>query len=92
MGKRLFVRNLAQTVTDAALAEVFRTQGTVVSAQVVVDPRTGESRGTGVVEMNSDEEARRAAKALDLKEVEGRCIVVQPDRPKSDRTHPRRRG
>lgn len=92
MGKRLFVGNLAKTVTDATLAEVFSTQGTVRSAQVVVDPKTGEPRGTGLVEMGSDEEARAAVKALDLKEVEGRCITVQFDRPRTGGARIRRRG
>jgi len=83
MGKKLFVGNLAQGVTDGILSKVFGTHGTVASAQVIIDPRTGESRGVGIVEMASDEEARLARRALDLQEVEGRCITVQEARGKS---------
>jgi cold-inducible RNA-binding protein len=90
MGRKLFVGNLAQAVTDTTLSKVFEACGTVRSAEVVLDRHTGCSRGFALVEMATDEQARTAIKSLNLKEVEGRCITVQEDRPRTASKAPRR--
>ena len=51
MGKKLYVGNLAYSVTDAMLSEMFSAHGTVQSAQVIMDRDTGRSKGFGFVEM-----------------------------------------
>jgi cold-inducible RNA-binding protein len=82
MGRKLYVGNLAFGVTGSTLSQLFEAHGTVRSVQVVTDRDTGHSRGFGFVEMGSDQEARAAIKALNLKELEGRCIIVNEARPK----------
>jgi RNA recognition motif-containing protein len=85
MGKKLYVGNLAYTVTDGTLEQLFARHGKVQSAQVIMDRDTGRSKGFGFVEMQDATEAQTAMTALNLKEVEGRCLTVNEARPKTDR-------
>jgi RNA recognition motif-containing protein len=84
MGKKLYVGNLAYGVTDQHLEQLFGQHGSVQSAQVIMDRDTGRSKGFGFVEMGSDDEARSATTALNLKEVEGRSITVNEARPRTE--------
>ncbi len=84
MGKKLYVGNLAYTITDSDLQRMFEEFGTVVSAQVIMDRETGRSKGFGFVEMNSDSEAQAAIDALNSKEVDGRSLTVNEARPKPE--------
>jgi RNA recognition motif-containing protein len=84
MGRKLYVGNLAYSVTDGALEQLFGQHGTVQSAQIIMDRDTGRSKGFGFVEMGSDQEAQAAITALNLKEVEGRCLTVNEARPRPE--------
>jgi RNA recognition motif-containing protein len=84
MAKRLYVGNLAYSVTDATLRQLFETHGTVNSAQVIMDRDTGRSKGFGFVEMNNDQEAQAAIAALNGQQVDGRALTVNEARPKSE--------
>ena len=76
MGRRLYVGNLAWTVTDQDLHDVFSEAGTVESSQVIMDRATNRSRGFGFVEMATDEAAEAAVKKLNGRDVKGRPIRV----------------
>jgi RNA recognition motif-containing protein len=76
MGRRLYVGNLAWTVTDQDLRDVFSEAGNVDSSQVIMDRATNRSRGFGFVEMATDEAADAAIKKLNGREVKGRPIRV----------------
>jgi RNA recognition motif-containing protein len=84
MGKKLYVGNLAYSVTDSDLQAMFEPHGTVQSAQVIMDRDTGRSKGFGFVEMGSDAEAQAAIQALNGVEREGRPLTVNEARPKTD--------
>jgi RNA recognition motif-containing protein len=84
MGRKLYVGNLAYSVTDGTLEQLFGQHGTVQSAQIIMDRDTGRSKGFGFVEMGSDQEAQAAITALNLKEVEGRCLTVNEARPRPE--------
>jgi len=84
MGKKLYVGNLAYSVTDADLQRMFEAHGAVQSAQVIMDRDTGRSKGFGFVEMGSDQEARAAISALNGKEIEGRTLTVNEARPREE--------
>src|SRR5690554_1699429 len=49
VGKKLYVGNLAYSVTSGDLEEMFSEFGTVQSAQVIEDRDTGRSKGFGFV-------------------------------------------
>ena len=76
MGRRLYVGNLAWTVTDQDLRDVFSEAGNVDSSQVIMDRATNRSRGFGFVEMATDEAADAAIKKLNGREIKGRPIRV----------------
>jgi RNA recognition motif-containing protein len=82
MGKKLYVGNLAYSVADGDLEQMFAAHGSVRSAQVIMDRDTGRSKGFGFVEMNSDEEAQAAINALNGQEIGGRTLTVNEARPK----------
>lgn len=76
MGRRLYVGNLAWTVTDQDLQDAFSEVGRVESSQVIIDRATNRSRGFGFVEMSSDQEAETAVKKLNGRDIKGRPIRV----------------
>jgi RNA recognition motif-containing protein len=84
MGRKLYVGNLAYTMSDSDLERIFSAHGTVQSAQVIMDRDTGRSKGFGFVEMGSDAEAQAAITALNGNEVEGRTLTVNEARPKTE--------
>lgn len=87
---KLFVGNLALNTTSEEIRGLFSPFGAISSVEVVMDRRTGESKGFGFVEMQAKAEARRAVAALDLKELNGRCMTVNAARPEGARRSGRR--
>jgi len=82
VSKKLFVGSLPWAVNDEGLKQAFSAYGKVVSATVVVDRRSGRSKGFGFVEMENDSEAKAAIEALNGSELNGRNIVVNEAKPK----------
>ena len=60
MPTKLYVGNLAYSVTNEDLEGLFSQAGKVDSAVVVVDKFSGQSRGFGFVEMADSNDAARA--------------------------------
>lgn len=93
MNKKIYVGNLAFSVTADDLRDVFGQHGTVTSAQIVSDRDTGRSRGFGFVEMSDGADA--AIANLNGAELQGRTLTVNEARPREDRPRTggnRRRG
>ena len=76
MAKKLYVGNLAYSVTDEDLKNLFSQSGTVESVAVISDKFSGQSKGFGFVEMADAGEADAAIKSLDGTELKGRNIKV----------------
>ncbi len=75
---KLFVSNLADTVSEAALREIFSEEGRrVTEVSVVTERATGKPRGFGFVELVTADEAEAARQSLDGRELEGRPISVR---------------
>jgi RNA recognition motif-containing protein len=92
VNKKLYVGNLAYTVTADALRDLFAEVGEVVSSTVISDRYSNRSKGFGFVEMATEEKAEEAINQLDGKELEGREIKVAEARPpRKDRDRQRRR-
>jgi hypothetical protein len=66
MGKKLYVGNLAYSVTSESLEQMFLEFGAVTSAQVIQDRETGRSKGFGFVE----------------KQLDGRSLTVNEAKPR----------
>ena len=90
MQNKLFVGSLSYSVTDQELNDMFAEFGTVLSAKVITDRDSGQSKGFGFVEFSNAEEAKKAIDAMAGKEVGGRQLTVNVAKPMGDR--PANRG
>ena len=81
----IYVGNLSPQVTDNDLRAAFQTYGEITSASVVKDKWSGDSRGFGFVEMAKKEEGEAAIRALNGTDLQGKSIVVNEARPKTER-------
>ena len=61
---RVYVGNLAWSVDNLALENLFREQGNVLEAKVVYDRESGRSRGFGFVTYSSADEVNSAIDSL----------------------------
>jgi RNA recognition motif-containing protein len=86
---KLYVGNLPHSLTEQDLTDLFSPYGNIKESKLIVDRDTNKSRGFGFVEMESKEEALKAIKELNGKDVEGREIVVNEARPKERRDNNR---
>ena len=87
---RIYVGNLPYSVTDDELRDVFSDFGELVSAEVVKDKFSGQSKGFGFVEMPNNSEADQAIKALNDTDLKGRKLTVNEARPRAERPPQRR--
>jgi len=85
MAQKLFVGGISFSTTSDGLREFFAQSGNVLSANVVTDQFSGQSRGFGFVEMSTDEEAQKAVAALNGQNLDGRALKVEVAKPKTDR-------
>lgn len=81
----IYVGNLAYSLQDDELQEIFAEYGAVVSAKIIIDKMTNKSKGFGFVEMSNDDEARNAIEHLNQAELEGRTLIVNEARERTER-------
>ncbi len=81
----IYVGNIAYTVSQEDIQEVFADYGTVKRVTVPMDRETGRPRGFAFVEMSADSEEDAAIEALDGAEWLGRDIRVNKARPREER-------
>ncbi len=84
----IYVGNLALSVNEADLREVFQAFGEVSKTSVIKDKFTGESRGFGFVEMSNGTEALKAISMLNGKDLKGRTAKVNEAKPRTDGPRP----
>jgi RNA recognition motif-containing protein len=85
MNKRLYIGNLSNEVTENDLNHNFSTIGKVVSAVIIKDKYSNQSKGFGFVEMETEDEARKAIDQFNGGELQGKKIVVSEARePRKD--------
>jgi len=82
---KIYAGNLANTIDDQMLQELFSPYGEVTSARVIKDRFTGDSRGFGFVEMAEKEMAIAAIEGLNGSEVEGQTLRMSEAREREDR-------
>lgn len=78
----VYIGKLPFSTTDENLAELFRAYGQVLSARVVRDRDTGQSKGFGFVEISDEQEALAAISALNNTSLEGQTLIVNEAREK----------
>lgn len=76
MSKRIYIGNLSYTTTEERLSELFSEFGEVVSATIIKDRDTSQSKGFGFVELSDEADSEGAISRLSGKEVDGRRVRV----------------
>jgi RNA recognition motif-containing protein len=79
---KLYVGNLAYSVSNDDLHELFSQVGHVQSATVITDKFSGQSKGFGFVEMTTSEEAANAIRQFNDSDLKGRNIKVNEAKPR----------
>ncbi|KAK9811006.1 hypothetical protein WJX73_005608 [Symbiochloris irregularis] len=80
----IFVKNLADSVTDEKLRELFGEFGAITSAVVMRDDE-GNSKGFGFVNFDQADEAKAAVDDLNGKDVEGKLLYAGRAQKKAER-------
>lgn len=83
--RKLFVGNVAYSVTEEALSQYFGQFGTLVSVKLIMDRATGRSKGIAFVEYETEEMAQAAIEAANGADLDGRALVVNVARPQVPR-------
>jgi len=78
---QIYVSNLPLKITDEDLKSMFEKFGTVKSAEIGLDKKTGASMGYGIVVMPVKSDVRDAIDALRGKEIEGKPLRVRVLKP-----------
>jgi RNA recognition motif-containing protein len=82
MASKLYVGNLAYSVSNDDLRALFSQVGQVQSATVITDKFSGQSKGFGFVEMTTAEEVANAIRQFNETELKGRNIKVNEAKPR----------
>ncbi|AEE17137.1 RNA recognition motif domain-containing protein [Treponema brennaborense] len=87
MSKKIYVGNLNYRTTEDTLSSAFSQYGEIVSAVVIKDKFTEQSKGFGFIEMADDAAADAAIADMNGKEVDGRRVRVNiaEDKPRTSR-------
>lgn len=86
MNRRLYVGNLAYSVTSEQLQNLFAAHGEVVEVNMITDRDTGRSKGFGFVEMATEEDCRKAIQELDDRDLDGRNIKVNEAKERENKS------
>jgi RNA recognition motif-containing protein len=88
----IYVGNLSYEVTEDDLKQMFEEYGSIVKTIIIKDRETGRSKGFGFVEMNEQEDGKKAIQELDGTSVKDRNIKVNEARPRKERERPGRKS
>ena len=80
----IFVGSLPFSLEEADLRSSFEEYGAVNSVKIITDKFTGRSKGFGFIEMENDDEAKKAIAELNGSTVNGRTIVVSVSEPRPE--------
>lgn len=92
MASKLFVGGLPYSTTSEDLREYFAQCGSVLSATVITDRFSGQSRGFGFVEMSTEAEGETAIAKFDGQPFGGRRLTVNVANPQAARSGGSRSG
>ncbi|PCI53573.1 MAG: RNA recognition motif containing protein [Gammaproteobacteria bacterium] len=74
---KLLVRNLSRSTTEQEIRTLFSTHGSVTECDLVLDQKTGKSKGFAFVEMPNEKEAKSAIATLHETRVANNRIRVK---------------
>ncbi|KAI9490006.1 hypothetical protein BDB00DRAFT_790624 [Zychaea mexicana] len=81
----LYIKNLDANVSNNDLFNLFRKFGRIISARVMSNPQTGQSKGYGFVSYDKPEEASAALREMNGKLIGTKQLIVAYHEPKKPR-------
>lgn len=90
MVPKLFVGNIAYSVDESKLESIFSEIEGFKSIKIVRDRETGNSKGFGFVEFETEDAANEAMEKFNGTDVDGRSLKVDKAKPQENR--PPRQG
>ena len=78
---KLLIRNLSRTTTENELRTLFETFGAVQSCNLVLDKKSGLSKGFAFIEMPRRGDAKAAVISLNHKEIDNNTVRVKYAEP-----------
>jgi len=82
---KLYVGNLSKTTTQEELTALFAQAGDVVTADIVKDRKSGESKGFAFVTMSAQSEADKATSMFNAFSFGGQALKVNLATPRPTR-------
>ena len=79
---KIYVGNLDYKVNESELESLFSEFGTVSSVRIISDKYNGRSKGFGFVEMENNDEAKKAVSGLNGSSLKSRDITVNEAKPR----------
>ncbi len=86
MEKKIYVANISYTATEQDNKHLFSEYGEVVSVKIITDKFTGQSKGFGFVEMESESDAQKTISELNGKPFMGKTLTLAEAKPQQPRT------
>jgi len=80
----IYVGNLNYQASEEELQAIFEEFGTVNSTKIITDKFSGRSKGFGFIEMENDNEAKKAIDGLNGTTFKDRELTVNEARPRRE--------
>lgn len=74
---KLQITNIERTLTEEDLNKIFSKYGSLKSCDLIMDAKTGKSKGFGFVTIQDEEIAREVVKQLNGRVINGEKIKVK---------------
>ena len=81
----IYIGNLSYDTAEADVRMAFEGHGEVTRVNLISDRDSGQSKGFGFVEMETQQEAEAAIQALNESDMHGRTIKVSEARERTER-------
>jgi RNA recognition motif-containing protein len=92
MAGKIYVGNISFDATEQDIRGLFSEYGEIELLKIITDRFTGQSRGFGFIEMETEDDAQKAISALNGKPFMGKTLTVAEARPQQQRGFQERRG
>jgi RNA recognition motif-containing protein len=74
---QILIRNIDRSLSQEQITDLFRKHGKVTSCTLVMDPKTGQSKGFGFAEMPNMDESNKAISQLNGLKVGSSALRVK---------------
>ena len=82
METKLYVGNLSKSTTQEELNSLFAQAGKVTAVEMILDRKSGESKGFAFVTMSEQSEADQAVSMFNAYQLSDRELKVSPAKPR----------